>query len=259
MKLAALELSARKIRLLVADGARLLDRREVATPPIESIGPAERKALVQLLEELRGHALAAGAHRIVAIATGSLRRARGISALQAVLPGRLGFELLLPSAIEERRLVYQGVVGERTGRLGVIHLAESWADFVVGEGRTLLFEQSLPLGLGFLERGLEHQAATPGEHAARLVDAIAALSEPVTRELRAHEPREIVFAADASSAAAGVVLGVLASLVGPEGTRHLHRPLAEGLLACELAAAQAEADSADRDQEIRVPDLAAET
>src|SRR5262245_40925871 len=102
MRLAAIELSDRRVRMLVAEGSAIVARDEATVPAFEAIDPSHRRRFLTLLETLRGRALALGVERIVAVATGALRRARGMASLQAILPGRLGFELLIPSAVEER-------------------------------------------------------------------------------------------------------------------------------------------------------------
>ena len=58
---------------------------------------------------------------------------------------------------------------------------------------------------------------------------------------------------------AGVVLGVVASVIGADRSRLIHRPIAEGLLACELAVVEAKPDAAHGHEQLRIPHLATES
>jgi hypothetical protein len=261
MRLAAVEMSLRRVRMLVGEEAAgslsILARDEALPPRAEVMGTTEHRRFLALLGTLRARAAALGAYRLSAVACGELARIRGIAILKELVSDHLGVDLIFPTPVEQRRLVFQGVASPMTGRLAVVHLGEDTTEVVMGVGRTILFEDTLPLRLASAERDPEHPAS-PGEHYARLMEAITSAAEPVARQIRAVRAEELVFATKPGTARDGFVLGALATLFGATRVRLVHRPLAEGLLACALAVAQTEAHSPHRDQRVRVADLTAQ-
>jgi exopolyphosphatase/guanosine-5'-triphosphate,3'-diphosphate pyrophosphatase len=156
------------------------------------IGPERMARAVAVVAHQAGVARAHGAERILGIATEGVRAAANGAELLERVRAETGVTLELISGEQEAALTYWGAVSgledERAGRIGhmrraVLDLGGGSLELVVGEGSSVRWRVSLPLGSGTLhDRFAPSDPARPEELAqvrAAVLEALTPLDLPL--------------------------------------------------------------------------------
>lgn len=206
MKLAAIDCGTNTVLILVAEwcpGERPRLRRVADFMEMPRLGqgldatgclqPEAMQRALTALQRQRERAEQAGAERIVAIATESVRAAKNSTEfLSAAAAAPVGVTLRVIGGDEEARLSFRSVVeslqataatADDASWCSVVDIGGGSTELIVGQGASLHAHRSVPIGsVRLSERLIRHDPPTAAEHEALISTIDAAISElPVAR------------------------------------------------------------------------------
>jgi exopolyphosphatase/guanosine-5'-triphosphate,3'-diphosphate pyrophosphatase len=183
-RLAAIDIGTNTVLLCVADVSEagltpVLDRSIITRlgQGLDRAGTLDPQAIERTLEALEAHARTAreaGAERIAAAGTAALREARDADRFLSEAKRCAGIEIEVISGETEAALALEAVAREReesasrngavSGPLLVMDIGGGSTEFIAGEGRSIRWARSLPVGsVRLTERFLRHDPAPPEE------------------------------------------------------------------------------------------------
>jgi exopolyphosphatase/guanosine-5'-triphosphate,3'-diphosphate pyrophosphatase len=238
---------------------RMKERVRLVSGAQRTLDPVRAGAAIEALGRIARWLVRSGAASVVAAATSAVRDASDGPAFVERVRRATGLHLRVLSAHEEATLSYRAaretfVLGER--RALFLDIGGGSAQIVVGDGRELLFAESLPLGvIRTTERFLRSDPPVDFE----VRSLVAHLDEqlaPVVAHVRASGAERAI----GTSGTIRALAGVLAHRRGERGSKDFlrSRPIALGELR-RLAADLACLDCARRAAIPRLPEHRADT
>ncbi len=195
MKLAAIDCGTNTVLMLVAEwrpGERPRLRRVADFMEMPRLGqgldatgylqPEAMERALLALQRQRERAEQAGAERIVAIATESVRAAKnGAEFLARAAAAPVGVALRVIGGDEEARLSFRSVVESMraaTSATSVVDIGGGSTELIVGQGASVQAHRSVPIGsVRLTERLIRSDPPTAEEHTALIAAIDAAIAE----------------------------------------------------------------------------------
>jgi len=195
MKLAAIDCGTNTVLMLIAEWRpgetprlrRVADFMEMPRlgQGLDATGRLQPDAMGRALSALqrqRERATQAGAERVIAIATESVRAAKnGAEFLSAAAALPVGVALRVIGGDEEARLSFRSVVQSLAvsdSATSVVDIGGGSTELIVGQGTTLHAHKSVPIGsVRLTERLIRHDPPTSDEHWALISAIDAAIAE----------------------------------------------------------------------------------
>jgi exopolyphosphatase/guanosine-5'-triphosphate,3'-diphosphate pyrophosphatase len=218
MRVAVVDIGTNSTRLLVADvdgdGALTeLERRTVVTrlgQGVDTTGALADEAMGRVFATLADYRRAIDAHgatRAVAVLTSAVRDAANGAAFTARVRDDYGLDARTIAGDEEARLTFLGATSERAaddgGPVVVIDIGGGSTEYVVGEGREVLFFISTQAGVvRQSERHLHSDPPTPDELDALRTEVRGIIAEAVPADVRERTAGGIAVAGTATQLAA---------------------------------------------------------
>jgi exopolyphosphatase / guanosine-5'-triphosphate,3'-diphosphate pyrophosphatase len=223
VRVAVVDIGTNSTRLLVADvepsadgGARVvadLERRSIVTrlgQGVDATGALADEAVARVVGVLREYRAAIDglrAERTVAVLTSAVRDAANGPAFLARVRDDFGLEARTIGGAEEARLTFLGATSERAAGapspVVVIDIGGGSTEFVVGEGRELLFHVSTQSGsVRQTERHLHSDPPTASELDSLRAQVRSIIESEVPADVRARTRAAIAVAGTATSLAA---------------------------------------------------------
>jgi exopolyphosphatase/guanosine-5'-triphosphate,3'-diphosphate pyrophosphatase len=217
MRVAVVDIGTNSTRLLVADvdgdGALTeLERRTVVTrlgQGVDTTGALADEAMGRVFATLADYRRAIDAHgatRAVAVLTSAVRDAANGAAFTARVRDDYGLDARTIAGDEEARLTFLGATSERAddgGPVVVIDIGGGSTEYVVGEGREVLFFVSTQAGVvRQSERHLRSDPPKPDELEALRTEVRGIIAEAVPADVRERTAAGIAVAGTATQLAA---------------------------------------------------------
>jgi exopolyphosphatase / guanosine-5'-triphosphate,3'-diphosphate pyrophosphatase len=218
MRVAVVDIGTNSTRLLVADveGDGVLtelERRTVVTrlgQGVDTTGALADEAMGRVFATLADYRRAIDAHgatRAVAVLTSAVRDAANGGEFTARVRDDYGLEARTIAGDEEARLTFLGATSERApdaaGAVVVIDIGGGSTEYVVGQGRDVLFFTSTQAGVvRQSERHLRSDPPTRGELDALAAEVRAIIADAVPADVRERTAGGIAVAGTATQLAA---------------------------------------------------------
>jgi exopolyphosphatase / guanosine-5'-triphosphate,3'-diphosphate pyrophosphatase len=222
VRVAVVDIGTNSTRLLVADvdpdtdgdrGVAELERRSIVTrlgQGVDATGALADDAVARVLAVLAQYRAAIdelGAQRTIAVLTSAVRDAANGAAFARRVRDEFGLDARTIAGAEEARLTFLGATSARAANapspVVVIDIGGGSTEFVVGEGRELLFYVSTQSGaVRQSERHLHSDPPAAGELAALRAQVRSIIEAAVPAEVRARTRAAVAVAGTATSLAA---------------------------------------------------------
>ena len=218
MRVGVVDIGTNSTRLLVADvdeGSRVteLERRTVVTrlgQGVDATGALAEEAMGRVLATLAEYRTAIDAHgaqRMVAVLTSAVRDATNGAAFTRRVRDEFGLDARTIPGADEARLTFLGATSERrsagSARAVVIDIGGGSTEYVVGEGREVVFYTSIQAGVvRQSERHLHRDPPGADELCALRAEVRSIVEAQVPGDVRAATSEAIAVAGTATSLAA---------------------------------------------------------
>ena len=201
-RVAVLDMGSTSFHMLVAEWTPDGDLKRVAHDRVmlrmgtelahsSTISPSLLDRSVDAVRDLCAFAVEKKAEQLVAVATAALRQASNGPEVLAELEAELGGRIRLLSGDEEARVVYLAIrsridLGERT-HVG-LDLGGGSLEVVVGRGKEILFERTLPLGVARMHGTFSPSEPHTKKDLRQLRYRVREELEPLIEEIQALAP-----------------------------------------------------------------------